>query len=140
MINTEPDTGNGMFFRNSRVRLTDVLDGTSSTLAIGERAALFTKSSWAGVMTGGTIRTTPGAPVFNALYELAPTMVLARIGNRRLNDPTSEPYDFFSPHPSLVQFVFVDGSVHALPTSTAVSVLQALATRAGNETIDTADF
>jgi hypothetical protein len=34
-----PEDTNGMFFQNSRVRLDDVSDGTSYTVAIGERCA-----------------------------------------------------------------------------------------------------
>jgi prepilin-type N-terminal cleavage/methylation domain-containing protein len=33
----DPDLGNGLFFRNSSVRLRDVTDGTSQTLMVGER-------------------------------------------------------------------------------------------------------
>lgn len=140
LINTEPDAGNGLFYRNSRVRIADILDGTNTTLAVGERAALFTQSPWAGVMTGGTTRTNPGAPVYVSMIEWAPTMVLARIGNKPLNDPYSEPYDFFSPHTGVVQFVFADGSVHAISTTAPVPILQALATRAGAEVVEGSEF
>ena len=57
-------------------------------------------------------RTTPGAPVYLSIIEQAPSMVMARVGMRPLNDRFSEPYDFFSPHPGVTQFVFADGSVH----------------------------
>jgi prepilin-type processing-associated H-X9-DG protein len=133
--NTEPDGGNGIFFRNSHIRIADVTDGTSNTLMIGERADLFAQSPWAGVMTGGTVRTTPGAPVYTSIFEDAPVMVMARVGKKPLNSPYCEPYDFFSPHTGVVNFVFADGSVHPLSTATDVTVLQALATRAGEEVI-----
>jgi hypothetical protein len=135
LMNTDPDFGNGLFQRNSRIRNGDILDGLTHTLAIGERCALFAKSPWAGVMTGGTVRTTPGAPVYTAIVELAPAMVLARIGNRSLNSPYSEPYDFFSAHGSVVFFVFADGSVRGLTESTDRKVLHALATRAKREVV-----
>jgi hypothetical protein len=66
-------------------------------------------------------------------------MVLARVGNKPLHDPFSEPYDFFSPHGTVVHLVFADGSVHAARTSLAIDILQGLATRAGGESI-TVDF
>ena len=94
---------------------------------------MFTQTPWAGVMTGGTARTTPGAPVYTSIAEMAPTMTLARIGNRQFNDRYSEPYDFFSPHSGTLQFLFADGSVHSIGFGTDITVLQALATRAGGE-------
>ena len=128
-INTDPDNGTGLFHRNSHVRYADIRDGLSQTMAVGERAALFAKSPWSGVMTGGTVRTTPGAPVYTASVELAPTMVMARIGTRGLNSTYSEPYDFFSPHTDLVFFLFADGSVQGLTSNVELMALHALATR-----------
>lgn len=136
MINTIPDASNGLFYRNSGVRLSDILDGTSQTFAVGERAGFFAKGPWAGVMGLGTIRTTPGAPVYTSTWEMAPVMVLARIGRRTLNSPWSEPYDFFSAHTGVVFFGFVDGSVRGLGESTSLDVLEALATRAEGEAGD----
>jgi prepilin-type N-terminal cleavage/methylation domain-containing protein/prepilin-type processing-associated H-X9-DG protein len=132
-----PDVSNGIFYRNSRTRLTDVADGTSNTLAVGERAALFAQSPWCGVISAGTVRTTPGAPVYQSISEPAPAMPLARVNKKPLNDPFSEPYDFFSPHPGLVNFAFADGSVRALRPDLDQAVLQALATRAGDEPVST---
>jgi prepilin-type N-terminal cleavage/methylation domain-containing protein/prepilin-type processing-associated H-X9-DG protein len=128
--------GNGLFYRNSVMRRRHVTDGLSNTIAIGERACLFVQSPWAGVMFTGTARTTPNAPVFGALVEQAPVMVLARTGRRPLNDAYSEAYDFFSPHSSVVMFAFADGSVQRLGAHVSAEVLQALATPLGNEGIE----
>jgi prepilin-type processing-associated H-X9-DG protein len=130
-----PDKGAGLLFRASRVRIGDVGDGTHATLAVGERAALFVKTPWVGVLEGGTVRTTPNAPVYRSVVHPASTFGMARIGRKHLNDPWSEPYEFFSPHGAVVNFAFADGSVHALTTGTAVDVLRALSTRAGGEVV-----
>ena len=61
---------------------------------------------------------------------------MARILRRTLNDEYSEPYDFFSPHPGVVNFAFADGSVRGVKTSASLDVLIALASRNGGETID----
>ena len=47
---------------------------------------------------------------------------------------------FKSQHTGGVNFAFCDGSVHFLPTSTDLSVLQALATKAGGEPGDASAF
>jgi prepilin-type N-terminal cleavage/methylation domain-containing protein/prepilin-type processing-associated H-X9-DG protein len=140
LLGTDPDNGNGVFYRNSTTRFTDITDGASNTLAIGERGALFAQGPWAGVVTGGSIRTTPSAPVFSSIIEPAPSMVLARIGPHTLNSTRSEPYDFFSPHGQVVQFLFADGSVHGLSISMDLTVLQGLATRSGGEVVDGSEF
>src|SRR5262249_873823 len=81
----------GVFYRNSSVNLVDTPEGLSNPFATGERACLFAQSPWAGVVNAGTCRTTPNAPVFVSIIEPSPTLVMARIGRRTLNDPNSEP-------------------------------------------------
>jgi prepilin-type N-terminal cleavage/methylation domain-containing protein len=133
--------GSGLFCRNSQYSMKDVTDGTSTTLAIGERAALFAQSPWAGTFSNGSCRTTPNAPVYLSTIDPAPTMVLARVSGRKvMNDPLSESYDFFSPHSSVGMFVFADGSVHGITSSVSPTLFQALATRAGGEVIDGAGY
>jgi prepilin-type N-terminal cleavage/methylation domain-containing protein len=131
---SNPDNGNGLYFRNSAISMTQIPDGTSHTLAFGERANQFTQTPWAGVMTGGTARTMPGAAVYLAITEPAPVMALAYC-KRPLNSPFSEPYDFFSSHPYVCPFAFADGSARGIPFATDPAVLQALATRDGNEPV-----
>jgi prepilin-type N-terminal cleavage/methylation domain-containing protein/prepilin-type processing-associated H-X9-DG protein len=140
-LDEELDDGNGMFFRNSRVRMADITDGSSSTIAIGERACLLTQTPWAGAVSFGTTRITPGAPTTNPdAVEEAPTQVLVHVAVHTINDPNADPEDFFTPHTGNAMFLFADGSVRAVRVGISLSVLQGLATRSGGEVIDPSDF
>jgi prepilin-type N-terminal cleavage/methylation domain-containing protein/prepilin-type processing-associated H-X9-DG protein len=139
-IGAAPDAGNGMFFRNSRLRFADVIDGASNTIAIGERAASFTKTAWAGAITGGTARVTPEALTSSTAVEDPPVQTLAHTGSHTINAGDADPDDFFTPHDSVGMFLFVDGSVRPLQAKLDLRILQALSTRAGRETIDQDSF
>ncbi len=133
-LNSELDHGNGLFFRNSHVSLGDIVDGSSHTIALGERAAMHARSPWAGAVSNGTTRITSGAATENSnLGEEAASQVLAQISIHYLNYAYSGPDDFYSPHGNVVLFVMADGAVHYLHSSTSLPVLRALATRAGHE-------
>jgi prepilin-type N-terminal cleavage/methylation domain-containing protein/prepilin-type processing-associated H-X9-DG protein len=135
-----PAAGNGVFFRNSAIRLTDITDGTSNTLAVGERVSLFTKTPWAGAVRNGTTRITAGAPTSSTAVEGAPTQTLAHTGSHALNDPASDPDDFFGAHDGGVTFLFADGAARTLRPKTSLEVIQALSTRAGGETLAGVDY
>ncbi|MSQ95259.1 MAG: DUF1559 domain-containing protein [Gemmataceae bacterium] len=128
-----PHLGKGLMGRNTKYAARHVPDGLSNTIAIGERACWLAQTPWAGVLTDVAAVTAPGAPVYATIMVGSPTQVMARISNRPLLSPNSEPYDFFSAHSNRVQFVFADASVHAISSSVSVPVLRALATRAGSE-------
>jgi prepilin-type N-terminal cleavage/methylation domain-containing protein len=130
-----PERGDGVFYRNSRVRIADIGDGTSNTFAVGERAALFTQAPWAGAISGGTVRITPGAPVTSTSVEDAPVQVLAHCGSHALNDNQSDPDDFFTPHVGTAFFLFADGSVRPVSVKTDVAIIRALATRNSGEAV-----
>jgi prepilin-type N-terminal cleavage/methylation domain-containing protein len=140
-LGEKPDQGNGIFYRNSAVRFSDITDGSSSTLAFGERGAIFAQTPWVGAVNRGTVRTSPGAPVRYSAIEEAPVQVMAGVTTYLpLNDPLTTLYDFFSPHDRVVMFAFADGSVHGIHTSIDPVTLIALATRDGSEVLNDQDF
>jgi prepilin-type N-terminal cleavage/methylation domain-containing protein len=130
-----PGLGNGVFYRNSRVRIADIRDGTSNTFAVGERAALFAQAPWAGAVNNGMVRITPAAPTTSTAVEAAPVQVLAHCGSHALNDNGSDPDDFFTPHVGTAFFLFADGSARPVSVRTDVDIIRALATRNGGEVV-----
>ncbi len=73
---TEVTTGDaggrfhGVLYRNSKTRITDIVDGTSHTGLVAERACGVTQGTWAGSIPGGRMRL--GAS--NPAYALNPNM------------------------------------------------------------------
>ena len=140
-IDDDLDDANGMFFRNSKVTFADITDGSSNTFAIGERASLMTQTPWAGAVSFGTTRVTPGAPIINlGAIEEAPSQVLAHVDIETLNDRNCDPEDFYTPHPTVGHFLFADGTVRPIQLGISLPVFQALATRNGGETVDLSEY
>lgn len=124
----ELDRGNGMFFRNSRVRFSDVHDGTSNTLMVGERSSTIALATWTGAVTGAEV------PKVNdpSSKEGACFLVLGH-GDHAPNSPSAHVDDFYSQHTLGVNFLLGDGSVRCINNSIPYDTWQALQTRAGNE-------
>ncbi|OWK46366.1 DUF1559 domain-containing protein [Fimbriiglobus ruber] len=135
-LNATPDAGTGVYYRNSATKIMDITDGASQTIALGERGAMFIQCPWIGAISMAMVQTTPNAPVSRSEIQPPTVMAMARVGHHLLNDPMSEPYDYFSPHGTIVNFVYVDGSVHPLTINTDLTVLQALGTRAGGDIVN----
>ncbi len=139
----------GMLYVNSSVKLTDVTDGLSNTIFVGERPPsndLYYGWMWAGSgdypyfgatdVVLGVTEVTNGAP--NGPRDFY------RPGS--LNDPQNiHRYHFWSLHPGGGMWLFGDGHVQFIRYSAAtqtitlqsgatVTLMQALASRAGGET------
>src|SRR5262249_27932066 len=74
------DFGNGSFFRNKSVGLRDYLDGTSNTIAVGERSQNLSRATWSGAITQAAVPITLRRPV--ALFQALAT----RPGGEMISD------------------------------------------------------
>ncbi len=137
--NSEPGIdGAGLFFRNSRVRFREITDGTSHTIAVGERSHLLGEATWVGSVTGAMLAPGPDDTDGIGTFELehGSTMVLGQSGEHiSPGDPAGETDMFYSLHPGGVNFVFADAHVAFLTPDMDSKVFEALSTRAGGETI-----
>jgi prepilin-type N-terminal cleavage/methylation domain-containing protein/prepilin-type processing-associated H-X9-DG protein len=128
----DPEDRRGLFSRNSRTRFSEVRDGLSQTLAAAERhnghfavlssgGHLFAETVWVGAIKEDPDDDHGHTTLFQAGHTPS---------SREMDDR-----DAASRHSAGVDFLFGDGSVRFLKESIALSVYQALSTRAGNEAI-----
>lgn len=130
---------NGVFHRNSRVRLSEISDGTSKTIGIGERMSRHTRSSWVGVVPGQELVYAPESPQYRASepsfnWRPAITAILVHV---RSSAPSLQgsPGGFVGPYSAGTNFLNMDGSCRLISGDTAPDVFRALCTRAGGETV-----
>ncbi len=143
----------GILYYNARVRLTDVIDGTSNTTLVGERPPGSTGriSFWYGF---GGLGGLGAADVVLGEWEVwageqgfigeCPGMDWSNhFKPGRLGDPCDDLH-FWSLHPGGANFLFADGAVRFLSYSAGnvhrtadsrTSITHSLATRAGGEVI-----
>ncbi|HMF19190.1 MAG TPA: DUF1559 domain-containing protein [Gemmataceae bacterium] len=136
--------GNGIFYRNSRVQFTDIIDGTSNTTMIGDRACADSRGIWAGAPNGAIIRPGPTNPWTSAY---GPSQALVLVHNNWINITTDSDGgldDFSSKHFGGANLVFADGSVRFIRSITADGPVHlafwAMGTRAGNDSVAGVEF
>lgn len=139
MYEQQPFTG--VFHRNSRVRLSDISDGASKTIGVGERMSRHTRSSWVGVVPGQELVYAPESPQYRSAelswnWRPAITSVLVHV---RSSAPSLQgsPGGFIGPYRAGTQFLNMDGSCRLIGEETAPEVFRALCTRAGGEAVPT---
>ncbi len=131
----------GVLFLDSQVRLTDVRDGTSGTLAVGERPP--SADRWSGWWYAGWGQRGTGS------CDMVLGVRERNAGERYRTQCPPGPYHFvpgrfeevcdnfhfWSPHSGGANFLFCDGSVRFLSYEVD-RLLPALATRAGGEVVE----
>jgi prepilin-type N-terminal cleavage/methylation domain-containing protein len=126
----------GVFTVNRQVQLTEITDGTSNTIAVGERSSRLAFQSWAGVVPGGSVLLNSPFDVTGDAEEGHPAMVIGH--NEDDHTPCGDTFhnvDFCGPTLRGVSVVFCDGSVRFIPKSINGPAWAALATRAGGEVV-----
>ncbi len=131
-----PDSGNGVLYRNSQVRVADITDGSSNTIFAGERhSGKSPMTTWVGAVTGGV-----NPPLVAGYDNEGPaTLILTNTGpaadGRVPNNPLDHVEDTSSRHPGGVMFLYGDGSVRFLRHTLNPKTWEALGTRAGGEVL-----
>jgi prepilin-type N-terminal cleavage/methylation domain-containing protein/prepilin-type processing-associated H-X9-DG protein len=139
---TTAGANDGAMYEFRAVRLSEILDGTSNTILLGEFGRGSNgvgQGNWfAGWDTSVQRLTSTG---INHRYT-AP-LPYAAFMPESLNAPIYGPQSFVSfgsYHPGGANFAFCDGSVKFLKGTTDLRVLSALGTRAGGEVVSASDY
>ena len=139
-IEDVPGSNNGIFYRNSRIGLRDITDGSSQTLLIGERSRNVCDATWVGAIPSMVVCTNPSWSIRDCAT--SNVMVIANTGpwedETWVNVPNhkdAKADDFWSLHPGGCNFLMGDGSVRFIKESVNPIVFSSLATRAGGEVV-----
>jgi prepilin-type N-terminal cleavage/methylation domain-containing protein/prepilin-type processing-associated H-X9-DG protein len=138
---------NGIFYRNSSIRIQMIRDGTAGTLMAGERSRNVAEAAWSGSPTNAGVCTSPQWAVADC--EPASSLVLGQTGPSPLdteiaghqnaifvpNSIIAGTDNYASGHPGGCNFLLCDGSVRFIKNSVNEKVFAALATRRGGEVV-----
>ncbi len=133
-------TTSGVIYPESKVTIPTITDGSSNTLLVGETSSTIGAtrrgvSPWGYIQpwTWGSYNYNDYSAVEGGYLMIDHKYVQYPINYKGVYLPNQTPYT--SNHPGGVNFVYCDGSVRFLSTTTSLTILQALATRAGGEVV-----
>ncbi|MGQ9576604.1 MAG: DUF1559 family PulG-like putative transporter [Thermoguttaceae bacterium] len=114
--------GDGTFFLNRGLRLSEIRDGLSQTFIVGERSSKWAPSTWVGMVTGGWH---------------APARIVGVAAYPPNSEQTPEHYfhNFSSFHPTGTHFLLGDGSVRLVSQTIDPALFHALATRNAGDVV-----
>lgn len=129
--NNKDFEGNGLFGRNSAVSVSKIIDGTSKTIAVGERSMRNYAAAWAGSNSWkGCGFADNQMVVGTAFYPINDAPI-----NQNIDCDGRGSANFSSNHYGGATFLFADGSVRFLPQELEPGVFQNLAQRNDREKI-----
>ena len=120
-VTMNPGKGTGILYRNSSVKIRDITDGTSNTLAVGERTHDLTESTWYAALPGATVNA--GMAAMPMMTEGSSHLVLGHVGQPAMGmmpamehtpNQSGHIVNFWSRHTGGTHFLFCDGSVRFL--------------------------
>jgi len=117
----------GVLYRDSKTRLTDITDGTSNTFLVGEQSFNSNKDGYRCWIRGCNSNDTC-ASVHNVTY---PLNSFPYNGSTGFNDTS-----FGSEHPGGANFLLCDGGVRFITNSIDFRTYQSAATRDGGEVVN----
>ncbi len=143
--NPAPDLSkiaNGVLYRNSRTRIADIRDGTSTTMMVGEQTPYHSFSTCVGVMPGSI--TLPSPAFASVGSSLAAAQVNVHSGPspnevpsivKPPNQPHALPDEMWANHPGGCNVSFCDGSTRFIVDTVDPLIWMRLATRATNDIV-----
>ncbi len=134
----------GPLFRNGRIRIKDITDGTSHTVFFGEQTPYHSDSTWVGIVPGSVTCPTANFPLAGCDAAAPQINVHSGPGNPidgpLVIHPPNAPFGYvdemYSEHPGGANVMFGDGSVQFVSEMINQLVWSAMATRAGNEIVE----
>ena len=123
---------NGIFYMNSSIRITDITDGTTSTLMFGERSRLNLPATSSSTALGGYCWVNQFAQEDNTMNSSEP------IEGMKTHDLNQ----FGSQHSGglISNFAFADGSIKPLQKGISIVVFQRLSARNDGQVIDASQY
>jgi len=131
----------GPFYRNSFTKISDIPDGLSGTMFMGEHTSILSDKTWVGVVPGAVVCPTPRFAL--STCDFAATLVLSHSGPARgegdiIHPPNARSNHVcqqYAEHPGGANILVGDGSVRFIKESINQRVWAALATRRGGEVL-----